>query len=76
MSLFGSAAKEHFDPAHTDVDLLVEYGARRHSGLDHFRIVEELSALFGRKVDLNTPAMLGRHLAGISRDSKLLYVKA
>ncbi|MEO8617078.1 MAG: nucleotidyltransferase domain-containing protein [Luteolibacter sp.] len=76
LSLFGSAAREDFDPARSDVDLLVEYEAGKHPGLDHFRVAEELSVLFGRKVDLNTPGMLGRHLAGVSRDSKLLYVKA
>jgi len=76
LSLFGSAAREDFDPAHSDVDLLVEYEAGKHPGLDHFRVAEEFSELFGRKVDLNTPAMLGRHLAGISQETKLLYVKA
>jgi hypothetical protein len=76
LSLFGSAAREDFDPAHSDVDLLVEYEAGKHPGLDHFRIAEEFSELFDRKVDLNTPAMLGRHLAGILQETKLLYVKA
>lgn len=76
LSLFGSAAREDFDPARSDVDLLVEYEAGKHPGLDHFRIADELSELFGRKVDLNTPAMLGRYLAGVSRDTKLLYAKA
>ncbi len=76
LSLFGSAAREDFNPARSDVDLLVEYEAGMHPGLDHFRIADELSELFGRKVDLNTPAMLGRYLAGISTDSRLLYVKA
>ncbi len=34
MSLFGSAAREDFDPARSDVDLLVEYEKGRHPGLD------------------------------------------
>lgn len=76
LSLFGSATREDFDPERSDVDLLVEYVAGRHPGLDHFRIADELSELFGRKVDLNTAAMLGRHLAGISKDLKTLYVEA
>lgn len=75
LSLFGSAAREDFDPARSDVDLLVEYEVGKHPGLDHFRVAEELSELFGRKVDLNTPAMLGRFFAGVSRNTKLLYVK-
>jgi len=76
LSLFGSASREDFDPARSDVDLLVEYEAGKHPGLDHFRIAEELSELFGRKVDLNTPAMLGRYLAEVSKDAKVLYAKA
>lgn len=73
LRLFGSAARADFDPERSDVDLLVEYEAGRHPGLDHFRIAEEFSELLGRKVDLNTPAMLGRHLNGISKDAVLLY---
>lgn len=76
LSLFGSAARNDFDPARSDVDLLVEYEKGRHPGLDHFQIAEELSGLFGRKVDLNTPPMLGRHLPEISRKLKVLYGKA
>jgi predicted nucleotidyltransferase len=60
----------------SDVDLLVEYGSGRHPGLDHFLVAEELSGLFGRKVDLNTPAMLGRHLSEVTSEGKLLYGEA
>lgn len=73
LRLFGSAAREDFDSERSDVDLLVEYEAGKHPGLDHFRIAEEFSELFGRKVDLNTPAMLGRYLPGISKEAVLLY---
>ncbi len=57
---------------HSDVDLLVEYESGKHPGLDHFRIAEELSELFGRKVDLNTPTMLGRHLEEVLAGARLL----
>ncbi len=43
LSLSGSAMRENFDPARSDVDLLVEYEAGKHPGLDHFRIAEGLS---------------------------------
>lgn len=76
LRLFGSAVREDFDPQLSDVDLLVEYVPGRHPGLDHFKIAEELSGLFGRKVDLNTPAMLGRHLGNILREARLLYGEA
>ncbi len=47
-----------------------------HPGLDHFQVAEELSELFGRKVDLNTAAMLGRHLSRVRREGELLYGEA
>jgi len=76
LRLFGSATRDDFDPLRSDVDLLVEYETGNHPGLDHFRIAEELSELFGRKVDLNTPAMLGRHLEKILPEARLLYGNA
>ena len=76
LRLFGSAVRGDFDPQRRDVDLLVEYEPGRHPGLEHFRIAEELSELFGRKVDLNTPAMLGRHLAKVLPEARLLYGEA
>jgi uncharacterized protein len=76
LRLFGSATRDDFDPLRSDVDLLVEYEPGSHPGLDHFRIAAELSELFGRKVDLNTPAMLGRHLEKVLPEAKLLYGKA
>jgi predicted nucleotidyltransferase len=76
LRLFGSATRGDFDPLRSDLDLLVEYEPGSHPGLDHFRIAEELSELFGRKVDLNTPAMLGRHLEKVLPEARLLYGKA
>ena len=76
LRLFGSAGRDDFEPLRSDVDLLVEYAPGRHPGLDHFRIAEELTELFGRKVDLNTPAMLGRHLGSILPEARLLYGEA
>ena len=76
LRLFGSAARNDFNPGRSDVDLLVEYEPGKHPGLDHFRIAEDLSELFGHKVDLNTPPMLGRHLEKITKESSLLYGEA
>lgn len=76
LRLFGSAVREDFDPDRSDVDLLVEYEPGKHPGLNHFRNAEELSELFGRKVDLNTPAMLGRHLDKVLPEARLLYGEA
>jgi len=73
LRLFGSAARGDFDPVRSDVDLLVEYEPGRHPGLDHFQIAEELSGLFGCKVDLNTPSMMGRQLHKVLLEARLLY---
>lgn len=76
LRLFGSAARRDFDEEQSDVDLLVEYKDGRHPGLNHFLVAEEISEIFGRKVDLNTPAMLGRYLEDVQREAKLLYGEA
>lgn len=54
LSVFGSAAREDFDPATSDVDLLVEFDPL--SELDYapnyFDFLTQLDDLFRRKVDL------------------------
>jgi uncharacterized protein len=76
LSLFGSATRDDFNSEQSDIDLIVEYKNGEHPGLNHFLIAEEFSELFGRKVDLNTPAMLGRHLQEITKEAKVLYEQA
>lgn len=52
MSLFGSVVREDFDPARSDVDVLVEFlpDALHGVGWNYFGYGEELSAIIGRKV--------------------------
>ena len=50
---FGSTATGRFDPAHSDLDFLVEFEPEAQ-GKSYFRLLEELEKLFGRKVDLLT----------------------
>jgi uncharacterized protein len=57
LSLFGSILREDFNPE-SDVDVLVEFEPERTPGLAFFGMQEELSALLGRQVDLNTPGFL------------------
>ena len=52
MSLFGSVVREDFDPARSDVDVLVEFLPDRVPGWEYFGWAEELSEIVGRKVDL------------------------
>ncbi|HEU4344643.1 MAG TPA: nucleotidyltransferase family protein [Candidatus Binatia bacterium] len=52
LSLFGSVLRDDFRPD-SDVDLLVTFSPDAEwSLLDHIAMEEELSAIFGRKVDL------------------------
>mgnify|MGYP001581039672 CR=1 FL=1 len=59
LSLFGSILREDFRPE-SDVDVLVEFQPGVRAGLRFFAIERELSGLFGRKVDLNTPGFLSK----------------
>ncbi|WP_156909980.1 nucleotidyltransferase family protein [Rubritepida flocculans] len=54
LDVFGSATQpERFDPARSDIDLLVDYAPEAApSAFDFLALREELAALFGRPVDL------------------------
>ena len=52
LSLFGSVLRDDFRPD-SDIDLLVTFSRDAEWSLvDHMAMEEELSAIFGRKVDL------------------------
>jgi len=57
LSLFGSATSERFDPARSDVDVLVEFEKMRPTehAAHYFGLQEDLQALLGRPVDLVEP---------------------
>ncbi len=57
LAIFGSALREDFGPQ-SDLDVLVEFEPGHAPGLAFFAMQEELSALLGRQVDLNTPQFL------------------
>ncbi len=53
LSLFGSATSDRFDPAHSDVDVLVEFVPGTPDQFDiYFGLKEDLERLLGRGVDL------------------------
>jgi uncharacterized protein len=60
LDLFGSAATGRFDPARSDLDFLVEFDKPPSGGFSngYFGLLEQLEALFHRKVDLVTEASL------------------
>jgi uncharacterized protein len=57
LALFGSVLRDDFRPD-SDVDVLVEFEGGASPGLDFFAMQDELSAMLGRRVDLNTPGFL------------------
>ena len=59
LSLFGSALRDDFGPE-SDLDILV-FEPGHTPGFAFFGMQDELSELFGRTVDLNTPAFLSRY---------------
>lgn len=59
LAVFGSALRDDFGPQ-SDVDVLVEFEPDHVPGLAFFAMETELSEIFGRKVDLNTPHFLSR----------------
>ncbi|MEA2025276.1 MAG: nucleotidyltransferase family protein [Chloroflexota bacterium] len=60
LDVFGSAVREDFDPARSDVDFLVEFEPDRDLNTYHayMGLRGELSRLLGRPVDLVMPSGL------------------
>lgn len=73
MSVFGSAARGELR-ADSDVDILVEFAPGAILGWDFFRLEEELSKIFGRKVDLGSKSSLKPRVRPEAlRDARVLY---
>ena len=60
LAFFGSVLRKDFSLA-SDVDALVEFEPGHIPGLDFFTMEAELSAILGRKVDLNTRGSLSKY---------------
>ena len=73
LALFGSVMRDDFR-GDSDVDVLVEFMPGQRTGLAFFRMERELSALLGRKVDLNTPGFLGASFRDeVLRQAEVIY---
>jgi uncharacterized protein len=73
LAVFGSALGDNFRPD-SDLDLLVEFEPGAVPGLAFFALQDELSAMFGRKVDLNTPNCLSREFRDrVVHEAEVLY---
>lgn len=77
LELFGSAARDDFDHATSDLDFLVEFLPLPPSehGECYWALLEALEALVGRPVDLlETPAVQNPYfLAAIAPTRRVLY---
>lgn len=74
LSLFGSILRDDFG-ADSDVDVLVEFEPGHVPGLRFFALESELSSLWGRKVDLNTPDFLSPYFRGrVLAEAEVHYV--
>jgi len=73
LSLFGSILREDFGPD-SDIDVLVEFEPGATPGFAFFGLQEELSAMFGRQVDLNTPGFLSDYFRDeVMREAEVQY---
>lgn len=80
LDIFGSAARDDFDPEASDLDFLVEFESM--SPVDHadsfFGLLEDLERLFGRHIDLLEPDPIENPYLwqAIERSRKVLYEAA
>ena len=76
LALFGSILRDDFTPE-SDVDVLVEFEPGQTPGFAFFSMEEELAAILGRRVDLNTPKSLSKYFRDeVLAEAEELYVKA
>ena len=73
LAVFGSALRDDFRPD-SDLDVLVEFEPGSVPGLAFFALQEELSRMFGRSVDLNTPNCLSPEFRQrVTEEAEVLY---
>lgn len=76
LALFGSILRDDFRPE-SDIDILVEFQPGVHVGLSFIRMQDELSALLGHTVDLNTPGSLSKYFrTEVMSEAETVYVAA
>ncbi|MCD4686033.1 MAG: nucleotidyltransferase family protein [Anaerolineae bacterium] len=75
LALFGSVLRDDFR-SESDVDVLVEFEPGHVPGFAFFGIQDELAALFGRTVDLNTPGFLSRYFRDQVQDEAVVLYDA
>lgn len=76
LDVFGSAVAGDFDPARSDLDLLVEFEERPRGLADaYFGLMDDLERLSGRKVDLITDRSIRNPYfrAAVERQRRPIY---
>jgi len=75
LALFGSVLRDDFR-SDSDIDVLVEFDPAHIPGFAFFTMEEELSKIFGRKIDLNTPSFLSRYFRDkVLTEAEVQYVE-
>jgi len=73
LALFGSILRDDFTPD-SDIDVLVEFEPGATPGWEFFGMQDELSEIFGRKVDLNTRGFLSKYFRDeVLQEARELY---
>jgi uncharacterized protein len=73
LALFGSALREDFGPD-SDLDILVNLNQVKCRDWPSLLMEEELSRIWGRKVDLNTSQFLSRYFRDeVQAEAVMLY---
>ena len=76
LALFGSVLRDDFRPG-SDIDVLIEFQPGVRFGLAFIRLQDELSEIFGHKVDLNTPGSISKYFRQqVLEEAEELYVAA
>lgn len=78
LEIFGSAARDDFDPDRSDIDILVEFSPGTDLGpwmARFFALQEQLTAVLGRKVDLVMATAVHNPyiLRSVNQDRRVLY---
>jgi len=80
LEVFGSAADGAFDPAHSDIDFLVEFSTEDAGNLFHryFGLQEALANVFHRKIDLVSASALSNpyFIAAVNQSRQTVYASA
>ena len=72
-SLFGSVLREDFRPE-SDIDVLIQFEPGQTPAWEFFGMQDELTNLFGRRVDLNTLGFLSRSIRDqVESEAQTLY---